>query len=455
MKGGDEKMRKRNKKILLSGLVLIFLLSSTFVFVKAGEKQKKVEVKLIWKKEFPDGVRHVGSIGEFPGFEKEPDKAPPYPRTIITNKAIYFLSPKGEIEQEIPIADNQRVFSSENGKYILIMTIDKSLFGEGAWGLGTKELVYERSKEPKPGKFPKPPKIVENKARYKMINWKGEVLWENILPLYCHQSYCSMPLVSNKGTIIAFEGFWNQEFLSQLKYLSKDIYNMNFIDGKDGNIIKREKTGGYAECKFSRNGNVFVCALGNKLILYDGKTGSKLKEYNLAEFFGSSAVRFSKDNKYIILYVVLDLVKIKIKENKEVITIKSAKEKIERFIYIFDKSLNLLYKKSGFRSVGTISTSEDDRYLGIKEGNSISFLEIPTGKLLWGKKLPIISLDISSKGKFVIAGGKNYFVILNLNGEELNGNFSLEDTMVKVKISANGKFFVLQGERSIYLYEIQ
>jgi hypothetical protein len=239
MKGGDEKMRKRNKKILLSGLVLIFLLSSTFVFVKAGEKQKKVEVKLIWKKSFPDGVKHISSIGEFPGFEGKPDLAPPYPRTIITNKAIYFLSPKGEIEQEIPIADNQRVFSSENGKYILIMTIDKSLFGEGAWGLGTKELVDERSKEPKPGKFPKPPKIVENKARYKMINWKGEVLWEKVLPLYEHAYFLEGPIyISNKGTVVAFESFWNREFEAQLRYLPKDIFNINFID-RQGNLIRK------------------------------------------------------------------------------------------------------------------------------------------------------------------------------------------------------------------------
>ena len=58
-----------------------------------SKEKKKIEVKLLWKKEFPEGIRHVGTLDEFPGLDGKPDKEPHFQRTVITPKAIYFLSP--------------------------------------------------------------------------------------------------------------------------------------------------------------------------------------------------------------------------------------------------------------------------------------------------------------------------------------------------------------------------
>jgi outer membrane protein assembly factor BamB len=409
------KRRKLNKKILLGSLIP-FLLSSTFVFVIAGEKQKKVEVKLLWQKQLDANIKDIAIAEEEvkPGVVK-------HEFVVVTDKGVKVLDKDGNVLWE----REGYAFVSKQGKYV-----------------GIKETTIDENRQ--------------YKSRFTLLNKKGEIISEFPITEYNATTKDGVLISDFDGSVL----IWGTNLNI---YPSWGPIRLTFYNKFGTKIKEISSLWSNSQIQISKNGK-YIVLIAAGLDLKKKKLNTPFYLY-LLTYNGEEKWKreVAKNNEYNGSEVILsdkgDFIAGIISKRKYDDPIASSCEtllynKEGQLISVFNQNAIRPLKFSPGRGIYLIGAG------GVSPIDELYLFNTKTGKLLWkySNSSNIYPEDLTEE--LIIAYSKQSNILLfDLQGNkifELSLPSSQNKKLKKIKIRfINGsKKFVIIDEINVGMYEI-
>jgi len=382
------------------------------------ELPKKLEPKLVWKKEFDSEIIdfHVWTV-------PETSKSNLIPITTVqTKKYLYLLDEKGEVKRSLPLGPlvflpRYSIVVSKNGKYVI--EIESKYLGDDVTEEGKTLFGHG----------------VSNLETFRYTTWEGKILWERE-NIYESEEYGICTCITPQGDrviVIGDDGsspehhagiwFYNKKGKIIRGYSYKEIrYSEDgLLDGKE------------AKCDMSGDGNFLVFGypdLSKKyeigVILFD-KDGNILWKRSIQK------------QEYSSVYGI------NISYHGETIYVES-----DDYIYLYNKKGDLIRK---IERAKTFLSPKGDFLVAIFP-SFIALIDTLTGKEITriNLKYELCDIEISPKGDFLLVVFPSFVALIDIPTEKEITRINLKyESLNHIAVSPNNYLIAIKERERLYI----